>query len=97
MSEDIKQVVSEIGTAFEEFKKANDQKLEALEKGQSADSSVEAKLNSIEEKLDGLEDINQEITQAKLAQDGIKEQVEQLETVMKRPNSGYEAKQNDET
>tara|TARA_R110000744_G_scaffold94119_2_gene181733 strand:+ start:2134 stop:3351 length:1218 start_codon:yes stop_codon:yes gene_type:complete len=97
MSEDIKQVVSEIGTAFEEFKKANDQKLEALEKGQSADSSVEAKLNSIEEKLNGLEDINQEITQAKLAQDGIKEQVEQLETVMKRPNSGYEAKQIDET
>ena len=31
MSEDIKQVVSEFGQAFEEFKKANDQKLEALE------------------------------------------------------------------
>lgn len=97
MSEDIKNAVSEIGHAFEEFKKANDQKLEALEKGQNVDILVDSKLEAIEEKLNGLEDINQEITQAKQAQEGIKEQVEQLETVMKRPNSGYEAKQVDET
>ena len=97
MSEDIKEAVSEIGHAFEEFKKANDEKLEALEKGQNVDTLVDSKLEAIVEKLNGLEDINQEITQAKQAQEGIKEQVEQLETVMKRPNSGYEAKQVDET
>ena len=97
MSEDIKNAVSEIGHAFEEFKKANDEKLEALEKGQNVDILVDSKLDAIEEKLNSLEDINQEITQAKQAQEGIKEQVEQLETVMKRPNSGYEAKQVDET
>ena len=62
MSEDIKNAVSEIGQAFEEFKKANDEKLEALEKGQTVDTLVESKLEAIEEKLNGLEDINQEIT-----------------------------------
>ena len=97
MSEDIKNAVSEIGQAFEEFKKANDEKLEALEKGQNVDTLVESKLEAIEEKLNGLEDINQEITQAKQAQEGIKEQVENLETVMRRPNSGFEAKQIDES
>ena len=96
MSEDIKNAVSEIGHAFEEFKKANDEKLEALEKGQNVDTLVDSKLEAIEEKLNGLEDINQEITQAKQAQEGIKEQVENLETVMRRPNSGLEAKQIDE-
>ena len=96
MSEDIKNAVSEIGHAFEEFKKANDEKLEALEKGQNVDTLVDSKLQAIEEKLDSLEDINQEITQAKQAQDGIKEQVDNLETFMKRPNSGFEAKQVDE-
>ena len=97
MSEDIKNAVSEIGQAFEEFKKANDEKLEALEKGQNVDTLVDSKLEAIEEKLNGLEDIKQEITQAKQAQEGIKEQVENLETVMRRPNSGFEAKQIDES
>ena len=97
MSDDIKEVVSELGQAFEEFKKANDEKLEALESGKGHDTLLDDKIANIESKLDGLEVINQEVTQAKLAQDGIKEQMEQLETVMKRPNSGYDVKQIDET
>jgi hypothetical protein len=58
MSEDIKNAVSGIGHAFEEFKKANDERLEAIEKGQNVDTLVELKLEAIEEKLNGLEDIN---------------------------------------
>ena len=44
MSEDVKQVMQEFGQAFEEFKKANDEKLENLEKGISygmLDSKIE--------------------------------------------------------
>ena len=96
MSEDIKNAIDEIGHTFEEFKKANDERLDSIEKGQNVDTLVDSKLQAIEEKLDSLEDINQEITQAKQAQDGIKEQVDNLETFMKRPNSGLEAKQVDE-
>ena len=96
MSEDIKNAIDEIGHTFEEFKKANDERLDSIEKGQNVDTLVDSKLEAIEEKLNSLEDINQEITQAKQAQDGIKEQVDNLETFMKRPNSGFEAKQVDE-
>jgi len=97
MSEDIKNAIQEMGHTFEEFKKANDERLESIEKGQDVDTLVDSKLSVIEEKLNGLEDINQEITLAKQTQEDIKGQVEQLETVMKRPTSGYEAKQIDES
>ena len=33
MSSDVKEVMSEFGHAFEEFKKANDERLDRLEKG----------------------------------------------------------------
>jgi len=97
MSEDIKNAIQEMGHTFEEFKKANDERLESIEKGQDVDTLVDSKLSVIEEKLNGLEDINQEITLAKQTQEDIKGQVEQLETVMKRPTSGYEAKQIDDS
>ena len=98
MSEiDIKGAVQELGEAFEEFKKANDEKLEALESGKGHDVLLDDKIANIESKLDGLEEINQKMTKAELSQDNIKEQVEQLETVMKRPNSGFDTKQIDET
>jgi len=98
MSEiDIKGAVQELGEAFEEFKKANDEKIDALESGKGHDALLDDKIANIESKLDGLEEINQKMTKAELSQDNIKEQVEQLETVMKRPNSGFDTKQIDET
>ena len=33
MSEDIKNAIDEIGHTFEEFKKANDERLDSIEKG----------------------------------------------------------------
>ena len=62
MSEDVKKVMQEFGKAFEEFKKANDEKLDNLEKGIS-DGMLDEKIVKIEEKLDSLEDIKQTITQ----------------------------------
>lgn len=97
MSEDVKEVMSEFGKAFESFKEANDEKLARLEKGLGEDALLNDKMNKIEEKLDSLEDINQSITQTKEQQKGVAEKVEQLETVISRPNSGYDAKSVDET
>ena len=67
MSEDVKQVMQEFGQAFEEFKKANDEKLANLEKGVS-DGMLDEKMAKIEAKLDSLEDINQAITLAEKKQ-----------------------------
>jgi|TARA_R100000149_G_C5880899_1_gene146040 HK97 family phage major capsid protein len=96
MSEDVKKVMQEFGQAFEEFKKANDEKLANLEKGVS-DGMLDEKLVKIEEKLDSLEDINQAITLAEKKQEGVAEKVEQLETVLSRPSAGYDSKSVDET
>jgi len=88
---DVKSVIQEFGEAFEEFKKVNDERLESLDKGESV-SALEEKTDKIEKSLSGLEDINQQMTQAKMAQDGMNEKLDNLETVLKRPGSGYDTK-----
>lgn len=87
----VKSVIQEFGEAFEEFKKANDERLDSLDKGESV-IALEEKTDKIEKSLSGLEDINQQMTQAKMAQEGINEKLDNLETVLKRPGSGYDTK-----
>ena len=95
MSEDIKNAIQGLGSTFEEFKKVNDERLEKLEKGEST-AIVDEKLAKIEAKMDSYEDINQKLTTAESNAENIKSQIEKLETVIKRPNSGFDTKQVDE-
>ena len=95
MSEDIKNAITDLGQTFEEFKKVNDQRLEMIEKGEST-ALVDEKLAKMEAKMDSYEDINQKLTTAELNADNIKSQIEKLETIVTRPNSGFESKQVDE-
>jgi len=95
MSEDIKNAISDLGQTFEEFKKVNDQRLEMIEKGEST-ANVDEKIAKMEAKMDSYEDINQKLTTAELNADNIKSQIEKLETIVTRPNSGFESKQVDE-
>jgi len=95
MSEDIKNAITDLGRTFEEFKKVNDQRLEQIEKGEST-ALVDEKLAKMEAKMDSYEDINQKLTTAELNADNIKSQIEKLETIVTRPNSGFESKQVDE-
>ena len=95
MSEDVKNAIQEMGSTFNEFKKVNDERLEKLEKGEST-AILDEKMAKIESKLDSLEEVNQQLTKAEQSQNAIKEQVEKLETVLSRPNSGFESKQVDE-
>ena len=95
MSEDVKNAIQEMGSTFEEFKKVNDERLEKLEKGEGT-AYVDEKLAKMEAKMDSYEDINQKLTTAEANAENIKSQLEKLETVVKRPNSGFESKQVDE-
>jgi HK97 family phage major capsid protein len=95
MSEDIKTLVSDMGSAFEEFKKSYDQKLENVQKGID-DPALDTKITAIEAKLDQFEDVNQRIVASQKTQESIKEQMDRMETVMRRPNSGFTGKQIDE-
>lgn len=96
MSDEAVKVVSEFKGAFEEFKKVNDERLDKLEKGESV-AEVENKLGKIEEKLQSFEDINQKLTLAEQEQKANSEKLESIETVLKRPGSGFSAEQVDAT
>ena len=95
MSEDVKNAIHEMGTTFEEFKKVNDQRLDAIEKGESS-AQFDEKLAKIEKSLDALEDVKIKLDQAEQKQESINEVVEKLDTVISRPNSGFSTKQVDE-
>ena len=95
MSEDIKNAIQDMGNTFAEFKKVNDQRLDSIEKGEST-AYVDEKLAKMEAKMDSYEDINQKLTTAEANAENIKSQIEKLETVVKRPNSGFDTKQVDE-
>lgn len=93
--DDIKAAISEMGNAFEEFKKSYDQKLENVEKG-IADPLLDEKINAIEAKMDSLESVNQALTLQKQQAENQKEQMDRIETMLRRPQSGLESKQIDE-
>ena len=95
MSEDIKSAVQDIGTAFEEFKKVNDERLEKLEKGE-ATGDLEAKLEKIESAINDAEDSKATLEKLEAKTDIINESVEKIEAVMKRPASGMDTKQIDD-
>jgi len=94
MEEVTKSAISELGSAFEEFKKAHDQKLENIEKD-VIDPLLDEKLAKIEAKMDSFEDLNQNLIKQEAAQEAIKDQMEELHTVVTRPNSGFDGQQVD--
>ena len=95
MSEDIKNAISDLGHTFEEFKKVNDSRLDSIEKSEGS-AYDEEKLANIEAKLNSLEDVGKKLTTAEQNANDIKEQVSKLETVIARPDSGFESKQVDD-
>ena len=95
MSDDVKTAVDAMAGAFEEFKKTNDQRLADIEQKGSVDPLVEEKLSKIEADLDRYESVNQKLTQQEKAAEGFAEQLGSIEAMLKRPNSGIEAKEID--
>jgi HK97 family phage major capsid protein len=95
MSDDVKTAVDAMAGAFEEFKKTNDQRLAEIEQKGSVDPLVEEKLSKIEADLDRYESVNQKLTQQEKAAEGFAEQLGSIEAMLKRPNSGIEAKEID--
>ena len=92
---EVSNAIGEMSKTFEEFKSTNDERLERLEKGRGETSELTEKLEKIETDLNKLEDINQEITKANEVQKGVADKVDQLETVLSRPSSGYDTKSAD--
>jgi len=94
--DDIQSVVSGMGEAFEEFKKSYDQKLENVKQGVN-DPLLDEKISKIESKLDSYENVNQQITLQKQQNEELKEQMDRMETVLRRPSSGMDSERKAET
>ena len=62
-------------SAFEEFKKVNDERLAEIEAKGEADPLVEEKLAKLESEMDKFETINQSITQQQKASEGMEEKL----------------------
>ena len=86
--DELKEAVNGIGKAFEAFKETNDQKLREIESKGYSDPLTEEKLSKIEATLDSYEDFNKKATINFNNQKEVAEKVKQLETAMKRPDSG---------
>lgn len=95
--QELKGVIEDFGTTFEDFKNANNERLEQLEKKGEVDPITEEKVSKIEEKLDALENVNQKFTKEMLDQKTFSERLDTLETNMKRPESGIDTKSIDVT
>lgn len=89
---EIKSAVEQLGTAFEEFKKTHQEELKQIKSKGSADVITSEKLARIEKSLDQLEEVNQKVTKAKLAQDANEEKLNKIETIVSRPGFDISAK-----
>tara|TARA_Y100000361_G_scaffold150279_1_gene165747 strand:+ start:765 stop:1979 length:1215 start_codon:yes stop_codon:yes gene_type:complete len=88
MSEDVKKAIDDFKGAFEEYKKVNDERLDEISKGESG-AELESKLEKIEADLQSIEEVNQNLVKTQADQEKMSEQLDNLETVLKRPGSGY--------
>lgn len=95
MEDQVKSAVDAMASAFEEFKKVNDQRLAEIEKKGSADPILEEKLAKIEGDLDRFEAVNQKLTMAQKSSEQMEEKLAGIEKMLKRPAAGIEGKSAD--
>jgi HK97 family phage major capsid protein len=95
-NQEVKSAIDGMASAFEEFKKANDERLAQIEEKGSVDPLLEGKLSAIESEMAKFDDVNNQIAAQKAKDEQIEEKLAQFETMLKRPQSGVEAKSVDE-
>lgn len=88
MSDETKQAVDGLMTAFEEFKATNDARLAEIEKKGAADPIVTEKLERIEGTVAQFEGMNQKITQAQQQAKAAAEATDRLEIAISRVAKG---------
>jgi HK97 family phage major capsid protein len=92
MEDQVKTAVDAMASAFEEFKKVNDERLSQIEIKGSADPLVEEKLAKIESDLDRFEGVNQKLVQQQKSAEVFEQKLGEIEKMLKRPAAGIEGK-----
>ena len=87
MTEEIKEVIDEISSNFEEFKKENKERLDQIEKKGHADPILQEKVDKMSEDLAKQAESKQAIELVSQKQTEIEEKLEKVEAVLSRPES----------
>ncbi|HEU4603159.1 MAG TPA: phage major capsid protein, partial [Steroidobacteraceae bacterium] len=91
---EIKEAIEKQGTAFDEFKKVNDERIDEIRKGNEAKATeLGTKLDKIEKDLQGFSKLKKEI---EIEMQFQKERIEELETRSKQPGKTAQEKNHDE-
>jgi HK97 family phage major capsid protein len=88
MPDELKKSVDDLMGAFEEFKSSNDERLKEIEKKGTADPLLVSKVDKINESLNQFEDLNQKLTLADQQNKAMQEQLDSVETELKRIGLG---------
>lgn len=92
MSEEIKSVIDNLASTFEDFKVENTKRLREIEEKGSADPILEEKVQKMTDDLAKMAETKQKIELQEKALADAQSKLDNLETVIARPNTGAESK-----
>ncbi|MGI9572266.1 MAG: phage major capsid protein, partial [Candidatus Actinomarinaceae bacterium] len=95
MSEEIKDVIDNLGTSFEEFKAENQKNIDEIKKNGVADPLLQEKVDKLADDVAGAVEHKQTLELHEKALEDAKVKLEKMETVLARPETGNTAKEVD--
>ena len=93
MSEEIKSVIDNLNSTFEDFKSENSKRLDEVEKKGSASAELESKVDAMADDITKMAETKQTIELQQKALDEAQVKLEKLETVLARPETGLNTKE----
>jgi|TARA_R110001592_G_scaffold9025_1_gene48444 HK97 family phage major capsid protein len=95
MSEEIKSVIDNLNSTFEDFKSENSKRLDEVEKKGSASVELESKVDAIADDITKFAETKQKIELQSKALEEAESKLNKLETMLARPQTGLDAKEVD--
>jgi HK97 family phage major capsid protein len=92
MTDEIKSVIENVSSAFEDFKVENTKRLKEIEKNGSASSELEAKVDAMADDISKMAETKQQIELQQKALEEAEVKLSNLETVLARPETGLTSK-----
>jgi len=93
MSEEIKSVIDNLNSTFEDFKSENSKRLDEVEKKGSASAELESKVDAMADDISKLAETKQKIELQAKALEEAEVKLQKVETYLARPETGLNAKE----
>ena len=93
MSEEIKSVIDNLNSTFEDFKSENSKRLDEVEKKGSASAELESKVDAMADDISKLAETKQKIELQAKALEEAEVKLQKVETYLARPETGLDTKE----